>query len=153
MKLTRKELTEKVGKNLFFADGYTLAAILNYKSGLPSFDKYLDGKTLKQIHAVIHLIKYPKGIVIKIAKNFSSFPFGLAYSEIKRIELSEKSGTSKLIIETSDEGKIIFSLKTTHSLEVRQFLDSINLKYDFESSITNQRQPTDKVYNTKHRKK
>lgn len=88
--MTKKELTDKVGRNFFLTDGYTLAAKLNYESGIESFDSYLEGKTLKQIHAVIHLIKYPKGLVIKIAKLFSSISFGLPYSDIQSIMLSKK---------------------------------------------------------------
>lgn len=156
MTMTKNELTEKVGKKFFLADDYTLAAKLNYESGIPQFDNYLNGKTLKQISAVIHLTKYPKGLVIKIAKLFSSYPFGLPSTEIQRTILSEKSGTSKLIIETTDNGKIIFSLKTTNISEVRQFLNDIHLKYTFETSIqdTKQVQSESKtVYNVKHRKK
>ena len=153
--MTTTELTEKVGKKFFLADDYTLAAKLNYDSGIPSFDKYLDGKTLKQISAVIHLTKYPKGLVIKIAKLFSSFPFGIAYSEIKRTLLAEKSGTSNLIFETSDNGKIIFSLNTSNVFDVKQFLNDIHLKYDFETSIsdTKRTMETKTVFNAKHRKK
>ncbi len=153
--MTKTELTEKVGKKFFLADDYTLAAKLNYDSGIPSFEKYLNGKTLKQISAVIHLTKYPKGLVIKIAKLFSSFSFGLAYTEIKRTLLAEKSGTSNLIFETSDNGNIIFSLKTSHIFDVKQFLDDIHLKYAFETSIADTRRTTETktVYNTKHRKK
>lgn len=154
--MTKNELTEKVGKKFFLADDYTLAAKLNYDSRIPSFDNYLNGKTLKQINAVIHLTKYPKGLVIKIAKLFSSFPFGLSYTEIQRTILSEKSGTSKLIFETADNGKIIFSLKTTDISDVSQFLDNIHLKYTFETNIPDTRQVSSEnktVYNAKHRKK
>jgi hypothetical protein len=153
--MTKIELIEKVGKKSFLANDYTLAAKLDYESGLPSFDKYLDGKKVKQINAVIHLTKYPKGLVIKIAKLFSSFPFGLAYSEIKRTLLSEKPGLSNLIFETNDSEKIIFSLKTAHIFEVKEFFDDIHLKYDFETSIANTRltAETKTVFNSKHRKK
>jgi len=153
--MTKTELTEKVGKKSLFADDYTFAAKLNYESGIPSFDKYLDGKTLKQINAVIHLTKYPKGLVIKIAKSFSSFPFGLNYSEIQRTLLSEKSGTPKLIFDTTNNEKIIFSLKTTDVPYLRYFLNEIHIKFDFETNIIDTRQTleTKSAYNAKHRKK
>src|SRR5690554_5146801 len=127
--MTKTELNEKVGKKLFLADDYTIAAKLNYESGIPSFDKYLNGKKLKQIGAVIHLTKYPKGLVFKIAKLFSSFPFGISYSEIRRTLLLEKPDTSNLIFETSN-GKITFSLKTSNIYDVRTFLDEIHLPYE-----------------------
>lgn len=153
--MTKRELTEKVGKIFFFDDDYTLTAKLDYVSGIPSFDKYLDGKTLEQISAVIHLTKYPKGLVIKIAKLFSSCAFGLANSEIKRILLAEKSGPSSLIFETIDNGIIHFSLKTSQVFNVKLFLNDIQLKYDFETSIsdTERNMETKTVFNSKHRKK
>ena len=129
--MTKEQLIEKVGKNGFLADDKTLAAKLNYDSGIPSFDEYLGGKTLKQIDAVIHLTKHPKGLAIKIAKNFSSFPFGLSFSEIKRTIVSEIGDPSHLIFETAD-GKIIFSAKSSHIVDIKEFLNDINLKYALE---------------------
>ena len=153
--MTKKELTEKVGKRFFLADDYTLAAKLNYESGIQSFDSYLDGKTLKQIRAVIHLTKYPKGLVIKIAKLFSSFPFGLPYEDVQSTVLTEKAGTSKLVFETAENGKIVFSLKTGNFSDVKQFLDDIRLKYTLETSIANRQTTTETktAYNLKQRKK
>jgi len=153
--MTKKELTEKVGRKIFLADDYTLAAKLNYESGIQSFDSYLDGKTLKQICAVIHLTKYPKGLVIKIAKLFSSFPFGLPYEDIQNVVLLEKTGTSRLIFETVEAGKIFFSFKTENLSDVKQFLDDIRLKYTFETSIANKQtvSETKTSYNLKQRKK
>ena len=133
--MTKNELTDKVGKKFLFSEN-TLAAKLSYDSGISQFDDYLDGKTLNQIGAVIHLTKYPKGLVIKIAKHFSSFKFGLPYSEIERTILTEKSGVLKLIFETSSSDKIIFSLKNSDISEVKQFIDDFNIKY--ASDINNQ---------------
>lgn len=148
---TKEELTEIVGKKPFLADDTTLAAKLNYDSGIQAFDEYLNGQTLKQIDAVIHLTKYPKGLVIKIAKNFSSFPFGLAYSEIKRTVLTERPTISNLTFEKSDNNKIVFSLKTSNISEIKSFLADINLKYDYEKvkveTIKKEVQP---VNTTKH---
>jgi len=149
-KLTKAELTEKVGKKSFFADECMLAAKLNYDSGIPEFDTYLDGKSLKKINAVIHLIKYPKGLVIKIAKNFSSFPFGIPYSEIKRTMLSENIEKPNLIIETVDKGKIIFSLKTESIAEVKQFIDTIHLNDDEKNKSETINKEAKLVNNTKH---
>jgi len=135
--MTKTELIDKVGKRFFFEDEYTLAAKLNYESGIQSFDSYLCGKTLKQIHAVIHLTKYPKGLVIKIVKNFSSFPFGLSYEDIKNTALYQNVGISKLIFTTGENGTIIFSFKSDFFSEVKQFFDDIRLKYTIETSNAN----------------
>ena len=128
--MTKNELKEKVGRKSFFDNDYTFAAILKYDSGISIFDEYLAGKTLKEIGGVIHLTKYPKGLLIKIAKNFSSFPFGLSYSEIKRTILSEKQNISYLIFEKLDNDKIVFSFNTSNISNVISFLNDINLKYD-----------------------
>ena len=137
--MTKTEVTDKVGKKFFLANEYSLDAILEYESGIPSFGKYLDGKSLKQIGAVIHLIKYPKGFVIKIAKLFSSFPFGIAFSEIKRISIIENSVNSKLIFETRSNGKIIFSFNAREIYDVKQFLEEIHISYDNEESKSNEK--------------
>jgi hypothetical protein len=126
---TKAELSEKVGKTNFLSNAYTLAAKLNYESGIDDFDKYLNGRTLNQINAVIHMTKFPKGLVIKIAKLFSSVHFGLTFSEIKQISLSEKSGISYLIIETNKNINIVFSFKPESSVEIRQFLEDIDINY------------------------
>ena len=128
---------------------------MNYESGIESFDIYLGGKTLKQIRAVIHLTKYPKRLVLKIAKLFSSFPFGLPYEDIRNTILSEKKGTSKLIFETAENAKIVFSFKTKNFSVVKQFLDDIRLNYTFEKSIANKQVSTETktAYNLNKRKK
>lgn len=153
--LKKAELIEKVGKKSFLDNDYTLAAKLDYENGIPEFDTYLEGKTLKEIKAVIHLTKFPRGIVIKIAKNFSSFPFGLAFSEIKRTELKAKPIISNLTFEKSDNTKIVFSLKTSNLPEIRKYLDDIHLKYDYEKTKAEPSKETSKketkpVNNNKH---
>ena len=127
--MTKEQLIEKVGKNGFLSDDKTLAAKLIYVSGINSFDEYFDTEGLLGTDAVIHLTKHPKGLAIKIAKNFSSFPFGLAFTEIKRTVVSETSDSSHLIFETID-GKIIFSIKSAKKSEVKQFLEDIHHKYE-----------------------
>lgn len=150
--MTKAELTEKIGKKFFLEDDYTLAAVLSYKNGIPSFDEYLNGKSLKQIHAVIHLTKYPKGLLIKIQKNFSSFPFGISYSEINQILLSEEKEISHLFLETVN-GRIAFSIKTSRLFEVKQFLKDIQLKNAFYNTINDKKQSISQTaYNSKQKK-
>lgn len=131
---TKTELSKKVGKKSLLDNDYMLAAILDYVSGIKSFDSYLNGKTLKQMNAACHIIKYPKGLVISIAKLFSSFPFGLADSEIKRTFLNEKLEISNLTFETIDNQNIIFSFKTKNIFEVKQFLNDIHLSFDYNKT-------------------
>lgn len=132
-KLTKEMLTEKIGKNSFLSIE-NLAAKLNYESGIQEFDEYLNGKTLKQINAVIHLTKHPKGLAIMIVKNFSTFPYELPFSDIKRIIISEINKPSLLIFETSEKNKIIFSIKPSSTSDVKTFLNDIHLKYDNDNN-------------------
>lgn len=145
--ITKKQITEKVGKKYFLSNDYTLAAKLNYESGIILFDKYLNEKSLKDINAVIHITKYPKGLVFKIAKFFSSIQFALGFSEIQRTLLSEKPETSRLIFETINDEKIFFTLKTNDINIVSQFLIDIKLKHDFETSIVSIKQNIEKRQN------
>lgn len=140
--MTKEQLIDKIGKNGFFADNKTLAAKLHYDSGIPIFDEYLDGKTVKQIGAVIHLTKHPKGLAIKIAKHFSSFSFGLSFVEIKRTVISKAADISYLFFDTTD-GRIAFSFSTSDILEVKQFLKDINLKFDIDKiKVESKQKPT-----------
>ena len=133
--MTKTELTEKVGEKSFFDNDYCLAGILNYESGIESFDEYLNGKTLKQIGAVIHLSKYPKGLLVKIAKNFSSFPFGISYSEIAKINISENTENPKLTIEITDKLNIVFSFKKDNLTAIKEFCEKIPMNFDKTKTI------------------
>lgn len=127
--MTKEQLNEKLGKNGFLADDQSLSGILTYENGISSFDEYLNGKTLKEINAVIHLTKHPKGLAIKIVKNFSSFLFALEFFEIDKTVVSENAETSHLIFETKNQN-IIFSFKKNNISEVEEFLNEINHKYE-----------------------
>lgn len=153
--MTKREISEIVGNKSILSDDIAFAAKLNYISGIQQFDDYLNGKTLDQINAKLHLIKYSKGVVIKIAKLFASFSVGLPYNEIQRIFLNEKTEGSEFIIDTMKNDKIVFSLKASDFQPLSQFLEEIGLKHIMESNIQDTR-PTalesKTVYNTKHRK-
>lgn len=140
--MNKKEIIEKVGKMNFFANDYTLAAELKYISGILLFDKYFAEKSTKN-NEVIHLTKYPNGLIVKIAKIFSSILFGFAFSEINRVVLSDKSIPNILIFELKNNEKITFTLKNI--FKVREFLDEIHLKYDFETKV-------EKITRTPHSK-
>lgn len=122
--MDKEQLIEKIGSVDLNTEYRLLTAKLTYESGIPSFDSYLNGKTLKQIGAVIHLTKHVRGIAIKIAKNFSAFAFGLPFVEILNAELLESENEINLIFETA-EGKIIFSLTREEIYETKYFLRDI----------------------------
>ena len=99
--MTKKEIQNKIGKKWLLDDQQLLAARLDYISGIETFDEILDGKTLSDIDAVIHLEKYPKGLLFKIAKGFGGFttlPFPLPSDQIKKVTLTENFAKSKQTI-------------------------------------------------------
>jgi hypothetical protein len=136
--MTNKEIEDKVGKKGFLSNDQTLAAKMDYKEGIPSFDNYLNGKTLKQIRGVIHLVKYPRGLVFKIAKLFSYFPFAVSYKEIKNVLLDNISENPQLVFSISNGDDIKFFIKEKDIIAVNKFLLQIRLKYDYKGMSSNQ---------------
>ncbi len=136
MTVTKDQIREKVGKKWWLSDQQVLAAKLNYASGIGVFDKILDGKTLKEIDAVIHLEKYPKGLLFKIARGFGGFkthPFPVAKNEIRKVLLSETPDTGgQLTFNLTDGNKIEFRIKKDDIVEVKDFLKEIKLNYETE---------------------
>lgn len=135
MTVTKEQIREKVGKKWWLADQQTLADKLDYVSGIDVFDKILDEKTLKEFDAVIHLEKYPKGLLFKIAKGlgFKTYPFPVAKNEIKKVVLSETLDSGgQLTFDLTDGNKIEFRIKKGDIWEVKDFLKEIKLNYETE---------------------
>ncbi len=93
-------------------------------------------KSLKEIVGVIHLEKYPKGLLFKIARGFVGIktqPFPVAKNEIKQVVLAESNENSgKLTFELTDGNKIEFNIKKGDIWEVKDFLKDIKLNYEIE---------------------
>lgn len=125
-------IESKVGKKSLFADDYTLAGKLQYEKGISEFDKYLNGKSLDDINAVIHITKHPYGLVFIIAKLFSSCKFAVSFSEIKSVVLSEDNfEKSSLVFILVDNSRIVFTLKNTNIGEVENYFNEIEMTYNF----------------------
>ncbi len=91
--MTKDQIREKIGKKNWLDDQKVLAAKLVYLKGIDFFDQILDGKTLTEIDGVIHLEKYPKGLLLKIARGFGGIkthPYPLTNDEIKKTILTNK---------------------------------------------------------------
>lgn len=87
---------------------------MDYVSGINTFDGILEGKTLKEFYAVIHLEKYPKGLLFKIVKKlgFKTYSFPVSRNEIKKIVLSKTSDNKgQLRFYLTDGNKIEFRIK------------------------------------------
>ncbi len=130
---TKMQLQEKVGTKSFLSDETMLADKLNYIYGITAFDQFLKGKSVEDMNAVIHLIRYPKGLIIKVAGNFFSVKFGLSFSEIKYIKIMERRSISGMILQTERNSKIVFSFLTEDIVEIISFLELLNMNYAIES--------------------
>jgi hypothetical protein len=66
--LSKKEKREILGKKMLLSDDNGIYAKLIYKNGIKSFDELLSGKNQNEINAKTHIVKFPKGIEIRLAK-------------------------------------------------------------------------------------
>jgi len=96
--MTKSEIENEVGKKWFLADDNTLAARLIYISGIQGFDNYLGNADQKDKNDVIHLREMPKGLIIRLAKNFSAKELGISYKKIENVTLVNLEEYSILII-------------------------------------------------------
>ena len=124
--MTQTEVIEKVGKKSFFSDNTTLAGILDYKKGIEEFDTHLNGKSLEDIKAVIHLSIYPKGVVIKIVKTLSSVTYATSFEEIECCYVLTEGSQKQFIIERPGDNNIVFSLRNNSEKEALDFFESYN---------------------------
>jgi hypothetical protein len=60
-----------IGKKGFLSNSYILSNKIDYESGIKIFDEQLNGKSVKDLNSVIQIEIFPKGLLLKIAKNFS----------------------------------------------------------------------------------
>ena len=126
--MTQTELIEMVGKRPFITEYWNLiTATLNYKSGIPTFDAYL--KTLNSKEAVFHLSRNKKGFAIEMDITGSTVYFGIIYTEIKKIVLTEQSETSLIDFETVENKKITFYFTTEKIYDVINFFNTNNENY------------------------
>lgn len=124
--ISKEEFIRKVGKRFFLDNQNIISSVLEYKEGILYFDEILEGKTLKQFNSVIQLEKYPKGIIVKIAKLFSSYAFPLSYEEIENISINDLNGSFILIFHTKNND-IKFSFLIKNLQEIKLFLDECKL--------------------------
>jgi|GEM_PF-1386951 len=128
-----KEITSEIGKKWFLADDNTIAAKLIYLKGIDKFDAELNDKYQNELGYVIHLTQYPKGILIKLAKNFSAISFGLGYDKISVTKLLSMTDYSYLIIKTNDND-LIFGMENDNVSDIKDFIMSIKQELKIETS-------------------
>ncbi len=93
--LNKKELNELLGKIGFLDTPDELIAKIEYLGGINAFDSLLDGRSQKEYGAVIHIIKRPQGLQVKLASNFSSKSIGILDNQIKKILIGHKDAIVK----------------------------------------------------------
>jgi hypothetical protein len=93
--LNKKELNDLLGKIGFLESPIELIAKIEYLGGIDVFDSLLDGQTQKEYGAVIHIIKRPHGLQIKLTSNFSSKSIGILDNQIDNILIEHKDAIIK----------------------------------------------------------
>jgi hypothetical protein len=134
--VTKEQIREKVGKKWWLDNEKLLAAKLVYEDGISTFDNILGSSSLEDLNAVIHLEKYPKGLLFKIAKDlgFTTYPHPISFDEIDDVTLFESSKNGgRLSFDLENNSKINFLIRTKeHVREVKAFLQDINMDYRIE---------------------
>lgn len=129
--MNKSELKNEVGEKGFFADENSLAGKLIYISGINEFDNELKGSNQFERGEVIHFEEMPKGLIVSLAKNFSSIKYGIPFSKIASFSLSTFEYYSVIEIKTND-APLFFVLKNTHKNEVVNFLKKFNPSKSFD---------------------
>jgi len=88
--LSKEALNNAIGKQSLWKSEISLICKLDYIRGIKGFDNLLNGKTIKEYGAVIHLIQHPKGLEIKLAESFNSNSAGLLFLNIKEVIIENK---------------------------------------------------------------
>ncbi|MEJ6675082.1 MAG: hypothetical protein QNK88_06210, partial [Polaribacter sp.] len=124
--MTKTEIENEVGKKWFLADDNILAAKLIYISGIQGFESYLGNADQKDKNDVIHLREMPKGLLIRLAKNFSANEVGISYKNIDSISVIKSESYSILTI-ISPTSQIYFGIDNKDISEVKEFFKSIRV--------------------------
>ncbi|WP_024480860.1 RDD family protein [Cellulophaga baltica] len=127
--MTKSEIKSEVGKKWFLANQNTLNAKIIYISGLDRFDQYLGNSDQKDKSSVIHIKEMPKGLIVSLAKLFSTNKVGINYSKFKRIVLVKFERYSIIKFETV-ASPIFFGFANKDFAEIESFFASI-IKIDF----------------------
>ena len=133
MKDMDKEIISEIGKKWSLADDNTFAAKLIYLKGIDKFDAELNDRYQNELGYVIHLTQYPRGLLIKLAKNFSSISFGLSHEKISEFKLLSMNDYSYLIIKTNDND-LIFGIENDKVPALKDYIKSI--KYELKVDNT-----------------
>ncbi|WP_053977205.1 hypothetical protein [Mangrovimonas xylaniphaga] len=134
-KLKKIEKAEqKIGKLHWLLDEeITLAAKLTYSHGIELFDELMI-KNQEYYDAVIHFVKHPNGLKIRLAQLFKTASIGLKWEEIDKISISNPK-SPKLIIYSKDLSQISFSFKYKDFFEIQEYLNKIKVNYDITSEF------------------
>ena len=130
--MTKLEINNEVGKKLFLADDNTLAAKLIYISGINGFDEYLGEKDQKDLGCVIHINERPKGIILRLAKNFSAKETAIDFKKIKQVGLIKDAKYSIIKI-TKEVEQLFFGLDNNDSREIVDFFKKLK-KISFDEN-------------------
>lgn len=130
--MTTEKINNEVGNEWFLADDNTLAAKLIYISGIKGFDEYLGEKDQYDLGTVIHIKEKPKGIILRLAKNFSAKETAISYKNLKQISLLKLDRYSIIKINTFEE-PIYFGLDNYDTSEIVNYFKGLK-KINFDEN-------------------
>ena len=122
--MTTEEINNEVGKVWFLADDNTLAAKLIYIAGIKTFDEYLGEKDQHDFETVIHIKEKPKGLILRLAKNFSAKETAISYKNLKQVSLLKLDRYSIIKINTFED-PIYFGLDNYDTFEIVNYFKGL----------------------------
>jgi hypothetical protein len=125
--LNSQEIKAKTGKTFLADENVSIIAKLIYLTGISGFDKILQDKTQIEFDSVIHLIKFKKGILIRLAQSFKYYNTALSLDKVKSIQIENKGDFSFLQI-TTDEDKLVFAFKSSDKQDIVKFFADCKLQ-------------------------
>lgn len=133
--MNKAELKNKVGEKWYFADENSLEGELIYISGINEFDNELKVGNQFERGELIHLTEMPKGLIISLAKNFSSIKYGIAFSKLVSFSFSTFEYYSVFEIKTKDSS-VLLVLRNDQKSEVVDFFKKFYPSKSFDEAKT-----------------
>lgn len=129
--IKQEKKKETLGKKMFLADDVGIYDKLIYKSGIAPFDELLKNKSQDDIKAKTHLVKYPKGIEVKLAKLFTSYTHAISNENIESLTF-QNPNQPVLLIRCAEKKVIAFDFSMDDLFEILSLLrKSYKSRIDF----------------------
>lgn len=134
-----KVINEKLGKKSWLDNQEGLTGKIDYISGIELFDTILNGKTHAESKSIIHLERYPKGILIELKKGFGgfkSYQYPLSENEIREFVINQvKNKGAKLVIFLNEGNNIEFDINERNLNDTKIFFKEMLHTHEHQQSV------------------